>query len=364
MPFKKQCSHSEEEALRALYHHKLCHSHVNIPVEDLKLPACIDSLQTNTDVSCDIAEFYLNVMNIEACYSRTSQILEVDPYHTHALQLHIVCCVRKLLVSELFTIGHRLVNMFPNSALAWYAVGCYYITVQKNQVARKYLNKSISLDANFAPSHMAFGISLASEGERDQARAAFASCARIMQGSHLPLMLLGREYYLTCAIVTSTKFMKNALAISPHNPTLLQEVGVMLFNNGEYDKAESYLRLAVSHLRSIDPNVTLNEWEPIYNNLGHVMRKNGKYMLALQMYEFALQLSPQENTTLTSIAFTYLLKGDSDKAIEYANQSLRFKREDNFTLELLHMAMDISAPSTMDAVEKPPDLENTFFLKP
>ena len=79
---------------------------------------------------------------------------------------------------------------------------------KKHQVARKYLSKSISLDANFVPAHMAFGISLASEGERDQARAAFAAAARIMQGSHLPLMFLGREYYLTCAMATSTKFMK------------------------------------------------------------------------------------------------------------------------------------------------------------
>ncbi len=342
MPFKKQCSHPEEAALKALYQRKLSHTRASHLTQDVELPSCIESLQTNADVLSDVADYYLDAMNIDACYTHTSRILKLDPYHRHALHLHIVCCVCRSFVSELFTIGHQLVNTFPKSALAWYAVSCYYIALQKHQVARKYLSKSISLDANFAPAHMAFGISLASEGERDQARAAFAAAARIMQGSHLPLMFLGREYYLTCAMATSTKFMKNALSISPHNPILLQEVGVMLFNNGEYDKSESYLQLAVKHLRSIDPNVTLSEWEPVYNNLGHVMRKLGKYEESLQMHEFALQLCPNESTTLISIALTCLLSGNVDKVIKFTNQSLRLKREDQVALELLHTAIEES----------------------
>ncbi len=342
LPFKKQCSVAEEELVRSLYSLQLVHTRSN----HLKpFPLCIKSLQTNADVLSDIAGFYMDIMNISACYTHTSTILKDDPYHPRGLILHLVCCVAMSLTSELFSIGHRLVNTFPNSALAWYAVSCYYFALKKHQVSRKYLCKAISLDANFASAHMAFGISLACEGERDQARAAFATAARIMQGSYIPLMFLGKEYYLTCAISTSAKFLKNALIASPNNPILLQEVGVMLFSNGEFIKAEYYLRSTVSHLQSIDPCVTLCEWEPVYNNFGHILRKLGKYDKALTMYGCALQLAPNEPTTLTSIAFTYFLNGDIDEAIEYVNHSLRFRREDQFTLELLKEAMDVaSAP--------------------
>ena len=190
---------------------------------------------------------------------------------------------------------------------------------------------------------MAFGISLACEGERDQARAAFAAAARIMQGSFLPLMFLGKEYYLTCAVSTCAKFMKSALNVSPHNPHLLQEVGVMLFNNCDFFKAERYLHAVVTRLRSMDPYITLSEWEPVYNNLGHVLRKLGKFEKALQMHQYALQLVPNEPTTLTSISFTYLLSGDVGKAIEWANRSLKFKREDQFSLELLNITMELAS---------------------
>ena len=349
MPFKKQCtSEEEEEVLRSLYQCKLAHTRSAICKVDVQLPHCLKPLENNIDVLCDVANFYLDTMDIDSCYSRTSHILDIDPYHQNALLLHIVCCVCLSKVEELFSLGHKLVLSCPDNALAWYAVGCYYISIHKHQVARRYLNKSISLDNSFAPSHLAFGISLALEGERDQARAAFAAAARVMRGSHLPLMLLGREYYLTGAVSTSTKFIKSAFMVSPHNPTLIHEVGVMLFNNGEYSKAGSYFNLCIAALRSTDPHATLPEWEPVYNNFGHVMRKQGKFEEAIRLHEIALQLNPSLPTTLTSIAFTYFLMGQSDKAVEFANQSLRLKRDDQFTLELLHMAIEEITDSPTD----------------
>lgn len=340
MPFNKQCSVEEEEALKFLYQQKLKHSRKSIHTVESQIPKSIQSLRSNADFLCDIADHHLDSLNIDACYDLTTLLLNSDPYHQSALLLHIACCVWKTSIEELFLLGHRLVNGFPNTPLAWYAVSCYYIAIQKHQIARKYLTKAIDLDPNFSPAHMAFGISLAVEGERDQAIAAFSIAARIMQGSHHPLMLLGREYYLTGAVSTSAKFMKSALAIAPNHPILLQEVGVMLYNNGEYTKAEKYFRLTVAQMQVIDPSVTLPAWEPVYNNLAHVLRKLQKFDEAIFMHECALQLCPNQPSSLTSIAFTYLLLGKCDKVVEYANHSLKLKREDQFTIEVLRTAVE------------------------
>ena len=337
MPFKKQCSFEEERMLKFLYQTKLRHG-----LELMQEHKSLKPLYTNLDVLCSTGDRHFRDMNTDACYHVTSNILRQDPYHNTALLLHIACCIQNGKADELFSIGNQLVNYYPHTALPWYAVGCYYIVVKKHQSARKYLTKSVSIDAQFAPAHMAFGFSFASEGEHDQAIAAFSNAARIMKGSHLPLMHLGRAYHLTGATSISTRFMKSALAIAAHDPALLQEIGVMLANSGNHKKAEKYLKRAVTSLHSIDPHVTLQAWEPVYNNLGHVYRKLQKYDLALKMHHHALQLHvvSSETGTLTAIAFVHLLQADYIKVVEYCSRSLRLKREDQFTLELLNIAME------------------------
>ena len=339
LPFKKQCSVEEERIVRFLYQQKLRHAR-KPELSHAQTHKALQPFCTNLDVLCNVADHHFHNMNVNACYQLTSKILEKDPYHSSTLLLHTACCVQKKKPEELFSLGHRLVNCFPQSPLAWYAVGCYYIAVAKHQSARRYLTKSVSLDPHFAPAHLAFGLSFATEGEHDQAVAAFSNAARVMRGSHLPLMYLGKEYYLSGAVSTATRFMKSALAIEPHDPTLLQEIGVMLMNSGNCEKAEKYFRQAIGSLQTIDPHVTLQAWEPLYNNLAHVYRKQKKYDLAIKMHHQALQLEPNETSTLTAIAFNHLLQGHFEDAVGFCNRSLRLKREDQFTLELLQVAME------------------------
>lgn len=361
MPFKNQCSVEEEKVVRFLYQQKLRHAR-KPELSRAQAQRALQPFCTNLDILSNIADHHFHSMNVNACYQLTSKILEKDPYHSSTLLLHTACCVQKNKPEELFSLGHRLVNCFPQSPLAWYTVGCYYIAVSKHQNARRYLTKSVSLDPHFAPAHLAFGLSFATEGEHDQAVAAFSNAARVMRGSHLPLMYLGREYYLSGAVSTATRFMKSALAIEPHDPTLLQEIGVMLTNSGSFEKAEKYFKQAIAALQTIDPHVTLQAWEPLYNNLAHVYRKQKKYEMALKMHYQALQLEPNETSTLTAIAFTHLLQGHFEDAVEFCNRSLRLKREDQFTLELLQVAMEEVASIPLELQE--PGFRNLDELDP
>lgn len=102
----------------------------------------------------------------------------------------------------------------------------------------------------------------------------------------------------------------------------------------------------------MDPQRTLEAWEPVYNNLGHVYRKQGRYEEALKAHKDSLQLEPHNASTLSTIAFLHLLMGTLEAAVDYANQSLRLKREDQFTLELLHVIME-------EMSLRPPELPDT-----
>lgn len=337
MPFKAQCSILEEDMLRTLYARKLQHSSKNQPEPALSGAAL--PLANSLDVLYGIANRHLQLLNVEGCYEITSKILERDPYHSHTLLIHVVCCVEKRRLEELYSLGQALVNIAPNSALSWYVVGCYYLTISKHQSARKYLTKAITLEPNFGHAHIAFGHSFAAEGEHDQAISAFSKAARTMKGSHLPLLYLGKEYHQTGVMATSTRFMRSAFELAPHDPYLLQEIGYIIAGAGTYAKAENYFRLAVAQLQVMDPHLTLPAWEPLYNNLGHVFRKQGKLQEALEAHRNALQLDSTNPSTLTAIAFIQLLRGDIPCAIHNASQSLLLKRGDQFTLEVLHSAM-------------------------
>ena len=49
--------------------------------------------------------------------------------------------------SDLFYLAHKLVHMFPKDPIAWYAVGCYYLLLGKNNAARRYL-RLVTLQEN------------------------------------------------------------------------------------------------------------------------------------------------------------------------------------------------------------------------
>ena len=331
----KQSSVEEELLTRYLYQHKLHH----LDKKTISLPETCRVLSDSIDVQCHIASTDLENMNIDKCQSLTKNILQSNPYHFPTILIHIPCCVINKSIKELYAMGQDLVKQFPELPISWYAVACYYYASGNHPQMRRYLTKAINLDPHFAQAHFAFGLSFASEGEHDQAIAAFSHAARYMRTSYLPLMYLGKEYFITGNYPIATSFFKNAKLLAPDNPVLLQEIGLVLASTGNYSRAEVYFTQAASFLRKIDPHVTLPVWEPVYNNLGHTLRKQCKYNEALDAHSKALQLVPNEASTLSCIAFVHLLMENFNDVIHYCNQSLRLRREDRFTIELLQTAV-------------------------
>ena len=71
------------------------------------------------------------------------------------------------------------------------------------------------------------------------------------QGSHLPLLYLGREYFQTGSISTAVRFLCSARDIAPHDPVLVQEMGAIIAGAEDYVKAEKYFRLAIVQLTTL-----------------------------------------------------------------------------------------------------------------
>jgi len=54
----------------------------------------------------------------------TGSILDRDPYALQCLPTHLAACVALRRKAELYMRGHKLVEEYPDKAVAWFAVRC------------------------------------------------------------------------------------------------------------------------------------------------------------------------------------------------------------------------------------------------
>uniref|UniRef100_A0A4W4HB49 Cdc23 domain-containing protein n=1 Tax=Electrophorus electricus TaxID=8005 RepID=A0A4W4HB49_ELEEL len=282
LPLSQQCTEEEEELLRFLYENKL--KKYNKPSE-MVVPDMVSGLQDNLDVVVSLAERHYYNCDFKMCYALTSMVMVKDPFHANCLPVHIGTLVELSKANELFYLSHKLVDLYPNNPVSWFAVGCYYLMVgHKNEHARRYLSKATTLERTYGPAWIAYGHSFAVESEHDQAMAAYFTAAQLMKG---------------------------------------------------WKTAEKLFLDAMEKIKAIGNEVTVDKWEPLLNNLGHVCRKLKKYEQALEYHRQALVLVPQHASTYSAIGYVHSLMGDFESAIDYFHTALGLKRDDTFSVTML-----------------------------
>ncbi|KAJ8256042.1 hypothetical protein COCON_G00199060 [Conger conger] len=365
LPLSEQCTEEEQELLRFLFENRL--KKYNKPSK-VVVPETVSGLQDNLDVVVSLAERHYYNCDFKMCYKLTSMVMVKDPFHATCLPVHIGTLVELSKANELFYLSHKLVDLYPNSPVSWFAVGCYYLMVgHKNEHARRYLSKATTLDRTYGPAWIAYGHSFAVESEHDQAMAAYFTAAQLMKGCHLPMLYIGLEYGLTKNSKLAERFFSQALSIAPEDPFLIHEVAVVAFQNGDWKTAEKLFLDAMEKMKAIGNEVTVDKWEPLLNNMGHVCRKLKKYARALEYHRQALVLIPQHASTYSAIGYVHSLMGDFESAIDYFHTALGLKRDDSFSVTMLGHCIEMYIGETdayigTDIKDKPRGSLNTPAL--
>ena len=335
LPFEEQCLPEEIPLLKYLFEIKLQDSK-----KLAKIPAPYEAVSNSLDVIVCMAEKQFSKCDFQSSYKMTSQVLQKDPLHSTCLPLHISCMVELKKSNDLFFLGHKLVDNYPDQAVSWYAVGSYYYLISKYEAARRFLSKATNIDRSFGPAWIGFGHAFAIEGEHDQAMAAYFTASKLMPGAYQPLLYVGIEYNKTNNPKLAERFFNQALTIAPDDPTIKHELGQIAFQNGNYVKAEKCFQEALEKVQSLSSGVILDTWEPLVNNLGHVIRKQGRYEEALEYHQQALVLVPQNSYTLSAIGFVYSLLGNYEKAISYFHDALSLRKDDTFSVQMLGQTLE------------------------
>ncbi|KAL3503103.1 hypothetical protein ACH5RR_037552 [Cinchona calisaya] len=293
------------------------------------------TLRNNTDLLACKAEYYHQCGEYQKCFQLTSVLLEKDPFHMKCTLVHLAAAMELGHSNELYLMSCNLVKDYPQKALSWFAVGCYYYCIKKFDQARRYFSKATSLDGTFAPAWIGYGNAYAAQEEGDQAMSAYRTAARLFPGCHLPTLYIGMEYMRTHSFKLAEQFFMQSRTICPSDPLVYNELGVVAYNMKEYKKAVWWFERTLSLIAS-----SLTEtWEPTLVNLGHALRKLKRYNDAITYYEKALALSTRSLSTYAGLAYTYHLQNNFTAAIAYYHKALWLKPDDQFCTEMLTLAL-------------------------
>ena len=308
------------------------------------MPPELEYLSTNVDVEAALAERHYFNCDYHSAFELSSSILEKDVHHLQTLPVHISSLMEIDKPTQLFSIAHQLVDLYPESAISWFAVGCYYLVINRVEPARRYLSKATSLDNVFGPAWLVYGHSFAVEREHDQAMAAYFRAYHLMRGCHLPLLFIGVEYGRANDCKLAEKFLSQARSVAPEDPFVLHEYGVVHYRNRDFKAALECFKDAEGILKQANSSMSQNwtnsdrckqKWEPLLNNIGHTLRQLKRFDEAIEYHNKALTLIQANASTYSALGFLYYLKEDWDKALEYLNNALSIRYNDSISTSLL-----------------------------
>lgn len=308
------------------------------------IPQQLEYLSTNVDIETALAERHYFNCDYHSAYELSTSILERDVHHRECLPIYISALMEIDKPTQLFDVAHQLVDLYPENAISWFAVGCYYLVIKKVESARRYLSKATSLDNVFGPAWLVYGHSFAVEREHDQAMAAYFRAYHLMRGCHLPLLFIGVEYGRAKDCKLAERFLSQAKSVAPEDPFVLHEYGVVHYRNHDFKAALECFKDAEKILQQVNSSLSIKwtnsdrfkqKWEPLLHNIGQTLRQLGHYDEAIEYHNKALTLVQSHASTYLALGYLYYLKEQWDQALEYVNNALSIQYNDSTATTLL-----------------------------
>ncbi|QRV89813.1 cell division control protein [Ceratobasidium sp. AG-Ba] len=283
------------------------------------------------------------------CFAVTSRILELEAVHPSTLPLHLACMAAlPHLHSRLFLLAHDLVAHEPDSPSSWYAVGLWYLAARRHGEAKKYFSKTSLMDPRFGPAWIAFAHAFAYEGEHDQAIVAYSTSARLFPGSHLPQLFIGMEHIQLSNMQLAESHLAAAIALCDTDPVLLNEIGVVSYENRRYEEALRHFSNAVSRAGEVRASQTI--WSTLYLNQAHTYRKLGRLQEAKSGYMRVLELEPRHAIAISSLGMTHHSLFELDDAMARYHEGLAIEPLSAHVIDLLNNAVQANADRPIDFV--------------
>lgn len=326
------------EYLRSVYKEELLDQE---PVIELGSDDCIESATVLTKRAEKLLE---NSRMPEEAYRLLRQAYLLDNADQRCLCAYIATLVQLGHRTELFYLGHELTKSGPKDAISWYAVGCYYWSCRKLDLAKKFLIKCTKLDSRFAKAFVALGVVLSAQDESEHAINAFRAATRLMPGDHRPLVMMAKELSKNNNPSHAIHLLSGALELAPSDPMVRNELGVVYMALDQVDYALVHLEIAADTVRQY--GATVGSYgvcgEEVFSNYATALRRQGRLSEALEWYDLCLVDSPQDANTHAAIGLTLHLLQRFDDAISAYHKALALHPTSAFCATMLSRALEDS----------------------
>ena len=239
------------------------------------------------------AERCYTAHDYRGAYEVARRVRERDPYDFGCAPVYLASLVELGAKHELFSTAHELAKAYPQKACSWFAVGCYYLLVKKNDQAQRHFHKACKLAPRFAPAWIGFGNAFAAQDESEQAMAAYRTASRLFQGSHVPLAYIGMEYLRTNNLPLAKHFLRGAKKLCASDPLVANELGVVEMRQGLLDDACRTFQEVLRLLERLPERAPLRRaCAASVFNLAQCYRKRRRFEDAARAFGVALSLEP------------------------------------------------------------------------
>ncbi|OBA25780.1 TPR-like protein [Hanseniaspora valbyensis NRRL Y-1626] len=279
----------------------------------------------------------------------------LDSYNDEVLVHYISSLFEINNKTKLFKIVNDLVMNCPREWITEFASGTHQLCLKKLVSARKHFAKATALNPQSLASWIGYGHTFVADLEYEQAIVVYSTASKLFPGSHIPLMFLGMQYIVMENFTQSEQYLKMAIEINDADPLLLNELGVIYYQQCDFLKAKKYLKKAYELVTKMmmsenhnfsgkQPNTYYSNktWNGIFVNLGHTYRKLNDLGKALMCFEMVNGNSMQNTNILTSMALICLKLLKLERCIDYLHKALSVSPDNVMARNLLAKAMELN----------------------
>lgn len=207
----------------------------------------------------------------------------------------------------------RIIEIDPNSAVAWNNKGCFLNEMGKPEEALEACEKALEIDPNLELAWRNKGDCLAALGRYDEATGAYDEALKIDPknpgdwcGRASALLVMGKSE-------ESLEACEKGLEMNPENWVLWQNKGNALSFLSRQEKAQE----AYNRALELNPQLAI-----AWMNKGNIYQETGEMDKALEAYDKALLIDPHYSLVWFNKGNTYYELGEMDKALEAYDKAL------------------------------------------
>eukprot|EP00923_Selenidium_pygospionis_P058404 GHVN01102511.1.p1 GENE.GHVN01102511.1~~GHVN01102511.1.p1 ORF type:complete len:508 (+),score=53.85 GHVN01102511.1:5132-6655(+) len=156
-------------------------------------------------------------------------------------------------VSAMYAFATRLVDVYPEDTLSWYAVGVFNMMIGRYEESLRYLSKSLKYDEKNVLSLTAAGHVHSVLGANNLALSAYRKASKETQISFKISLFLGMEEI--CIGDTDAASKSLVVSLGAHgdtglfDPVLLNEIGILYYRQKEHVKSLGCFQTALEGFR-------------------------------------------------------------------------------------------------------------------